>query len=220
MLKSWHNNNVIKYINKLINCYELYDIWKEEQKVMIFIKKSLDSAVWHDKTAHLNHWNMLKMRSLVKRMKKLKTSSSSEKICEFCMIEHQQAEISRSLMIHVIKLLKLLHLNLKDSLSIAWIKSYSYFLLIKNDFSLLIFVYSLKLKSKTHHKLIKFKTLMKKQINMKVKRLQVDEEDEFKSHKWKNWCKKTEIKLKSSASYTSQQNKKIEHSMYILMTLV
>ncbi len=180
------DNNVIEYIDKLIDCYELYDIQEEEQKVMTFIKKSLDSAVWHDRTAHLNHWNMLKMRNLVKRMKKLKTSSSSEKICEFCIIERQQAEISRSSMIHVIKILKLLHLNLKDSLSIVWIDDYSYFLLIKNDFSLLIFVYSLKLKSETHHKLIEFKTLMKKQINMKVKRLQVDEEDEFRDHKWEN----------------------------------
>jgi len=165
------NNNVIQYIEKLIDCYELYDIREEEQKVMILIKKSLNSAVWHDRTAHLNHWNMLKMRNLVKKMKKLKTSSSSEKICEFCMIERQQAEISRSSMTCVIKILKLLHLNLKDSLSIVWINDYSYFLLIKNDFSLLIFVYSLKLKSETHHKLIEFKTLMKKQINMKVKRL-------------------------------------------------
>lgn len=165
------NNNVIKYINKLIDCYELYDIQEEEQKVMTFIKKSFNSAVWHDRTAHLNHWNMLKMRNLVKRMKKLKTSSSSEKICEFCMIERQQAEISRSSMTCVIKILKLLHLNLKDSLLIIWINDYSYFLLIKNDFSLLIFVYSLKLKSKMHYKLIKFKTLMKKQINMKVKQL-------------------------------------------------
>ena len=214
------NNNVIQYIEKLIDCYELYDIREEQQKVMILIKKSLNSAVWHDRTAHLNHWNMLKMRNLVKKIKKLKTSSSSEKICEFCMIERQQAEISRSSMTCVIKILKLLHLNLKDSLSIVWINDYSYFLLIKNDFSLLIFVYSLKLKSETHHKLIEFKTLMKKQINMKVKRLQVDEEDEFRDHKWENWCKETEIKLKSSAFYTSQQNEKTEHSMYILMTSV
>jgi len=39
------NNNVIEYIDKLIDCYELYDIQKEEQKVMTLIKKSLDSAV-------------------------------------------------------------------------------------------------------------------------------------------------------------------------------
>jgi len=39
------DNNVIEYIDKLIDCYELYDIQEEEQKVMIFIKKSLDSAV-------------------------------------------------------------------------------------------------------------------------------------------------------------------------------
>ncbi len=39
------NNNVIEYIDKLIDCYELYDIQEEEQKVMTFIKKSLDSAV-------------------------------------------------------------------------------------------------------------------------------------------------------------------------------
>jgi len=214
------NNNVIEYIDKLINCYELYDIQEKEQKVMTFIKKSLDSAVWHDRTAHLSHWNMLKMRNLVKRMKKLKMSLSSEKICEFCMIERQQAEISRSSMTHVIKILKLLHLNLKDSSSIVWIDDYSYFLLIKNDFSLLIFVYSLKLKSETHHKLIEFKTLMKKQINMKVKRLQVNEEDEFRDHKWKNWCKETEIKLKSSALYISQQNEKTECSMYTFMISV
>jgi hypothetical protein len=62
---------------------------------------------------------MLKMKNLVEEMKKLKTSLSSEKIYEFCMIERQQAEISCSSMIHVIKLLKLLHLNLKDSLLIA-----------------------------------------------------------------------------------------------------
>ncbi len=61
---------------------------------------------------------------------------------------------------------------------------------------------------------------MKKQINMKVKWLWVDEEDEFRGHKWKNWCKETEIKLKPSASYTSQQNEKTERSMYTLMTSV
>ncbi len=136
------------------------------------------------------------------------------------MIERQQAEISRSLMTCVIKILKLLHLNLKDSLSIVWINDYSYFLLIKNDFSLLIFIYSLKLKSETHHKLIEFKTLMKKQINMKVKRLWVDEEDEFRDHKWENWCKETEIKLKPSALYISQQNEKTERLMYTFMTSV
>ena len=39
------DNNVIEYIDKLIDCYELYDIREEEQKVMTLIKKSLDSAV-------------------------------------------------------------------------------------------------------------------------------------------------------------------------------
>ncbi len=39
------DNNVIKYIDKLIDCYELYDIQEEEQKVMTFIKKLLNSAV-------------------------------------------------------------------------------------------------------------------------------------------------------------------------------
>jgi len=39
------DNNVMEYIDKLIDCYELYDIQEEEQKVMTFIKKSLDSAV-------------------------------------------------------------------------------------------------------------------------------------------------------------------------------
>ena len=39
------DNNVIKYIDKLIDCYELYDIQEEEQKVMTFIKKLLNLAV-------------------------------------------------------------------------------------------------------------------------------------------------------------------------------
>jgi hypothetical protein len=39
------NNNIIEYIDKLINCYELYDIQEKEQKVMILIKKSFNSAV-------------------------------------------------------------------------------------------------------------------------------------------------------------------------------
>ncbi len=89
-------------------------------------------------------------------------------------------------MTRAIKLLELLHLNLKDSLSITWIKSYTYFLLIKDDFFSLTFVYSLKLKSEAHYKLVKFKALMKTQTNMKVKRLRINEEDEFKDHKWEN----------------------------------
>ena len=152
-------------------------------------------------------------------MKELKTSSS-KKICEYCMMRCQQVKISRSSITRVIKLLKLLHLNLKDSLSTIWIESYTYFLLIKDDFFLLIFVYSLKLKSEAHHKLVKFKILMKKQTNMKIKRIRVNKEKEFRDHKWENWCKKTRIKLKPSASHTFQQNKKIERSMYILMTSV
>ena len=123
-------------------------------------------------------------------------------------------------MTHVIKLLELLHLNLKDLLSTIWIEGYTYFLLIKDDFFSLIFIYSLKLKNEAHYKLVKFKALMKRQTDMKIKRLQVDEEDKFKDHKWENWCKKIEVKLKSSASHTSQQNKKTERSMYTLMISV
>ncbi len=113
------DNNVIEYIDKLIDCYELYGIREEGQKVMTLIKKSPDSAVWHGRTAHLNHRNMLKMRNLVKGMEELKTSSSPEEICGFCMIGRQQAEISRSSMTRATKILKLLHLNLKGSLPTA-----------------------------------------------------------------------------------------------------
>ena len=214
------NNNVIGYIDKLIDCYELYGIREEGQKVMALIKKSPDSAVWHGRTAHLGHRNMLKMRSLVKGMEELKMSSPPEEICGFCMIGRQQAEISRSPMTRATKLLELLHLDLEGPLPTAWIGGYSYFLLIKDDFSLLTFVYPLKLKSEAHHKLIEFKTLMEKQINMEVKRLRVDGGGEFRGHKWEDWCKETGIKLEPSAPYTPQQNGKAERSMYTLMAPV
>jgi len=213
------NNNVIGYIDKLVDCYELYGIREEGQKVMALIKKSSDSAVWHGRTAHLGHRNMIKMRSLVKGMEELKTSPSEE-ICGYCMIGRQQAEISRSSMTRATKILELLHLNLEGPLPTAWIGGYSYFLLIKDDFSLLTFVYPLKLKSEAHHKLMEFKTLMEKQTDMEVKRLRVDGGGEFRGHKWEDWCKETGIKLEPSAPYTPQQNGKAERSMYTLMAPV
>ena len=155
------NDEIIKFINKITDCYELYDIRKEDQRVITLTKKFIDLTVWHGRTAHLNHRNVLKMRELVKEMKELKTSSP-EKICEYCMMSRQQIEISRSLMTRVTKLLELLHLNLKDSLFTIWIENYTYFLLIKDDFFFLIFVYSLKLKNEAYHKFVKFKALMKR----------------------------------------------------------
>ncbi len=122
------------------------------------------------------------MRDLVKGMEELKTSSPEE-ICEYCMMSRQQVEISRSPMTRATKLLELLHLDLEDSLPIIWIGGYTYFLLIKDDFSSLTFVYPLKLKSEAHHKLVEFKALMKTQTDMKIKRLRVDGEGEFRDHK-------------------------------------
>ena len=110
------NDEIIKFINKMTDCYELYDIRKEDQRVMTLTKKFTDLTVWHGRTAHLDHRNVLKMRRLVKEMKELKTSSPEE-ICEYCMMSRQQVEISRSSMTRVTKLLELLHLNLKGSLS-------------------------------------------------------------------------------------------------------
>ena len=79
------NDEIIEFIDKMTDCYELYNIWKEEQRVMTLIKKFTNLAVWHDRTAHLGYRNILKMRKLVKEMKELKTLSSKE-ICKYCMM--------------------------------------------------------------------------------------------------------------------------------------
>lgn len=214
--KLMNDNEVIGYIDKLTDCYQLYGIREEGQKVMALTKKSPDAAVWHGRTAHLDHRNMIKMKSLVKGMKELKTSPLEE-ICGYCMIGRQQAEISHSPMTRATLFLKLLHLDLKGPLPTTWIEEYSYFLLIKDDFT---FVYPLKLKSEAHHKLMEFKTLMKKQTNKEVKRLRVDGGGEFRGHKWEDWCKETGIKLEPSAPHTPQQNGKAERSMYTLVASV
>ena len=213
------NGDVIGYIDQLDKQHQLYGIREEGVRLMALTKKSTDISIWHGRTAHLGYQNVEKMVKLVDGMDELvgKTSSLVE-TCGFCMMGRQQAEISRVPMHRASQFLELLHLDLEGPLPTTWAGGYRYFLLIKDDHTLLTFVYPLKLKGEAFSKLVEFKNQMENQADKKVKRLRVDGGGEFRGERWTDLCHTSGIKCEYSTPYTPQQNGRSERSMYTLMS--
>ena len=75
-----------------------------------------------------------------------------------------------------------------------------------NDFSRKIWVYFLKHKSEAFEKFQEWKTLLEYQTGKKIKCLRIDNELEFCSNEFSNYCKQISTKRHRTCRDTSQQN--------------
>lgn len=82
----------------------------------------------------------------------------------------------------------------------------------------MFFVLLIKTKGEIYDKLMDFRAWIKNLADRKIKYIYF--ERELRSNALDSWFKATGIKWEPSALYTPQQNEKIKHGMYMLMSAI
>ncbi|KAH9647611.1 hypothetical protein KPL70_025255 [Citrus sinensis] len=96
----------------------------------------------------------------------------------------------------------------------------SYFLSIIDDYSMRVWVYTLKSKDQVFEKFFEWKNLVKNQCGKKVKKLRTDNGLEFCNQRFDSFCAKEGIARHKTVRLTPQQNKLAERMNMTLMERV
>jgi hypothetical protein len=148
----------------------------------------------------------------------LKEFISALLICDNCMKEKQQRQLSYVSMIRTTQILELIHSDLIAYLSNTRFEQ-RYFVIFLNDYTDARWIYTLKLKSQILSTFKVWKTLLKNQTSKTIKRVWFDEKEEYNSHEFDDYFKFVKIKWEFNSSYISEQNDKIERSNAIMKSM-
>lgn len=164
--------------------------------------------LWHERLAHQNirHVKDILMRNNIKYIDDWKD------VCQGC-IYGKQHKISHPRNDKIAKdILDKVHVDLGE-MNILSLGGAKYFLLFKDDFSKFRTIYFLKKKSEAVEKLEIFLNLVENQFGKQIKVLMSDNGTEIKNIRSKNIFEKLGIFNERSATYTPQQNGRIEREM-------
>ena len=188
----------------------------QEQLVFKITKPTINLKIWHSRLVYLSYQNVVANTKKVTGIERVHGPIPLE-LCESCMAGHQELEILQTPMSKVAEILKRLHVDIKRLLPVTF-SGFWYFLSIKNDAQDMFFVLPIKTKGEIYDKLIDFRTWIENLSNRKIKCIWSGEE--VRSNTFEAWFKITGIHGGPSAPCTPQQNGKIKHGMYTLMSAV
>lgn len=133
------------------------------------------------------------------------------------MASHQELEILQMLMPKIAKFLERLYIDIEGPLLVIFL-DFQYFLSIKDNAWDMFSILLIKTKGEIYDKLIDFRIWIKNLLDRKIKCICLRRK--LRSNIFDVWFKATSIHWKLLVPYTPQQNGKIEHRMYILISIV
>ncbi|XP_042465817.1 uncharacterized protein LOC122048290 [Zingiber officinale] len=142
------------------------------------------------------------------------------KLCEVCVIaKHARSPFPCQANCRAEKTLELLHANICGPILLCTLVGNKYFLLIVDDFTRWVWVFILATKNDAFRAFKKFKFLMEKKTEYKIKTLRIDQGDEFLSTEFTQFYENEGIKRHLTAPYTPQQNGVVEHRNRTMMAM-
>ncbi|KAH9655442.1 hypothetical protein KPL70_022326 [Citrus sinensis] len=140
--------------------------------------------------------------------------------CESCVLGNAtRASFNRSIHNSNNKL-EYVHSNLRGPAQQVSLGGNSYFLSIIDDYSRMVWVYTLKSKDQVFEKFFEWKNLVENQCDKKVKKLKIDNGLEFCKQRFDSFCAKEGIARHKIVRLTPQQNGLAERMNMTLMERV
>lgn len=137
--------------------------------------------------------------------------------CEACVIGKQHRLPFKGHNQTTTKCGELLHADVCGPMQVNSIGGSRYFLLIKDDYSHMRFVYFLKAKSEVATKIKHFVELVSNQTEHKLKAIRSDNGTEFVNRELQTYFQKKGIKHELTVSYTPEQNGSVERENRTIM---
>ena len=135
------------------------------------------SKLWHERLGHLNYG---KMQLLTKMVHGLPHISSTNGVCEGCVLgKHHREMFEKGKAWHAKEPLQLIHSDICGPLEVPSLSYAIYFLTFIDDFNRKSWVYFFKHKSETFFKFQLFKSLVENKSGKNIKTLRTDNWGEF-----------------------------------------
>ncbi|CAJ2662467.1 unnamed protein product [Trifolium pratense] len=145
-------------------------------------------ALWHKRYGHLNYRSLsdLNSKELVYGLPKFKTKKS---ICEICVkSKHNRKPFVAEMPKRASAVLQVIHSDICGPFEVASLGGSKYFITFVDEYSRMIWLYTLKLKSEALEVFKKFKVLIEKESEKSIKILRTDGGGEYTSKEFENFC--------------------------------
>ncbi|CAJ2628037.1 unnamed protein product [Trifolium pratense] len=145
-------------------------------------------ALWHKRYGHLNYRSLsdLNSKELVYGLPKFKTKKS---ICEICVkSKHSRKPFVAEMPKRASGVLQVIHSDIYGPFEAALLGGSKYFITFVDEYSIMIWLYTLKLKSEALEVFKKFKVLIEKESEKSIKILRTDGGGEYTSKEFENFC--------------------------------
>ena len=135
-----------------------------------------------------------------------KVSPKHEGICKGCALgKNTKKSLPRSKS-RSKGILDLIHSNICGPMSSPSLSGCLYYVLFIDDYSWKSWIYFLKAKSETFDRFKEFKTLIENQTGRHIRILISDNEGEYESNDFDDFCREAGIKKELTVAYNPQQN--------------
>ena len=176
--------------------------------------------LWHSRFGHIN-FHSLKEMSKRKLVKGLPLISAPDHVCRSCMAgKHHRSPFPQASHFRAMKPLELVYMDICGPITPSTLGGSMYYLLIVDDFSRLMWVSMLKLKSDALGEFQHFKALVEAEKGTRILCLRSDRGGEFTFTEFNEFCISHGIKRQLTAPHSPQQNGVVERKNRTIMSLV
>lgn len=168
------------------------------------------SWLWHSHLGHVN-FQAMGLMSDHQMVYGLPKFVKPEGVCTGCLMSKQNRRpFPKQTTFQAKQSLELVHADLCGPLTPATLAGNKYFLLLVDDFSKMMWLYMLANKDEAMGAFKKFRILVEKESEKKIKVLRMDRGGEFCSKQFSTYCEDTGIGRHYTEPYTPQQNGVVE----------
>ena len=200
------NGDIIVSGNKTGDLYQVIEIPLELSCISDSV--SVDSTnIWHRRFCHLNNDGMHKLirENLVDGINDCKFTKLD--FCEPCVNgKNHRLPFPKKSLTRATKPLELIHSDVCGKVSVPSLSGNNYFVTFIDDCTRFVWAYPIKTKDEVFDKFKCWKTIVEKQIGMKIKTFRSDNGGEYLSNMFKKFFQVEGIKHETTVPHTPEQN--------------
>jgi hypothetical protein len=174
--------------------------------------------LWHRRMAHLHQRVLPLLRQMVTGLPEF--IMDQQGVCKGYALGKNVKAAFPSNEIRSKGILDLIHSDLGGPMSVASVKGASYYVTFIDDFSRKTWIYFMKTKDEVFSHFRAFKAQVQNITGRKNKVLRTDNEGEFTSTEFNNFCKEAGIKREKTVAYNPQQNGVAERKNWSIISAV
>lgn len=177
------------------------------EKCLLAANKTASAKIWHRRFGHINSSNLNKMKDgAVDGLLCVEKFNIERSNCIVCCEGKQTRLPFKNKGVRASKVLEVIHGDVCGPMETKSIGGSRYFLVLKDDYSRMCFVYFLRAKSEVYDCFKSFKNMVKNQKEKKIKIFKSDNGGEFTSREFESFLELNGIIHQTSNSFTPQQS--------------